>query len=126
VVASGVGGRKLVLAPVEGVPAVTNPIRPRDQILPSTGRAHLIEAKPAYHISTLDGQAAQRRAPLGDNSSGETRDDLVLFARGRSAHELALYRHGHTTITLGLLCRQCPTRRPYFRAHIKFVPTGAR
>jgi hypothetical protein len=31
--------------------------------------------------------------------------DLVLFSGGCCAHELALYRQGPASITLGLLCR---------------------
>jgi hypothetical protein len=91
VVPSRLSKCKLLCDPVEGVPAVTNPIRPREQILPAASRAHLIDAEPAYRISTIDREAAQRSAHLGDNCAMGTGDDLVLFATRREPHKLALY-----------------------------------
>src|SRR5688572_26275848 len=92
VVPSRFSERKLLCDPVEGVPAVTNSIRPRDQILPPTSRAHLIDAEPAYHISPIYREGAQRGAHLRDDGAIGARDDLVLIPGRRRTHELALYR----------------------------------
>jgi hypothetical protein len=91
VVPSGFSERELMCDPVEGVATVANPVRPGDQVLPASSRTHLLEAEPAYDISTLDREAAQRSAHLGDNCAMGTGDDLVLFATRREPHKLALY-----------------------------------
>jgi hypothetical protein len=91
VVPGGFSECQLMCDPVEGVAAVANPVRPGNQILPAASLAHFIKAEPAYDISALDGESAQRRAHLGDNSAMTTGDNLVLFAAGRNAHKLALY-----------------------------------
>ncbi len=95
VVASRLGERKLLSDPVEGVPAVAYPVRPRNQILPTTAldRFHDIEA--VHDITTVEGKAAQRGAHLGNHGAMLSRRDLVLFSSRCSAHESALYRHAY-------------------------------
>jgi hypothetical protein len=100
---------KLLGGSVEDVATVPNPVWPGDQVLSPTTTDLIFNTEAADHIPTVDGEASQRRAHFSDNGATGTGDDLVLFARGRSAHEPALYRQGRLrtrTVTLGLLCRQ--------------------
>ena len=59
--------RKLLGGSVEGVATVANSIRPRDQILSPPAADLVLHAEAADHIATVDGEAAQRRAYLGDD-----------------------------------------------------------
>ncbi len=105
VVSSRFGQRKLLGDPVEGVAAVANSIRPWDQILSPPATDLVLYSEAVDHIPAADREAAQCRADLGDNGSVISSRDLVLLSGGCGAHELALYRQGPASITLGLLCR---------------------
>ena len=95
VVASGLSERKLLSDPIEGVAAVANPVRPRNQILPTTAldRFHRHRTRVRHHDRRR--KAAQRGAHLGNHGAMLSRRDLVLFSGRCSAHELALYRHAY-------------------------------
>jgi hypothetical protein len=97
--------RKLLGGSVEGVATVANSIRPWDQILSPPATDLVLYSEAVDHIPASDREAAQCRADLGDKGSVMSSRDLVLLSGWCGAHELALYRQGPASITLGLLCR---------------------
>ena len=81
--ALGLGERELVVAPVELVLSVLEPVRPRDQHLSATGGRHLVDAVAVHHVATSDGIDAQPGSDLGDDRPLVPELDLDLLARRR-------------------------------------------
>jgi hypothetical protein len=70
-----------VLPPVERVGALLDPVRPGDQNLPSSGRAHLVHGVAVEDLAVTDREGAQPGADLEPRSRAARRGRSRL-ARG--------------------------------------------
>ena len=104
--------RQLLGLPGEGVLAVPDPVRPRDQVLTSAALDHVSSsANPRTTSTAVDRVAAQRRADLGDDGPVAPGDDLVLLAGGAMLTVSDFSGPGLRTY-LGPPCRVSQSREP--------------
>ena len=100
----GLGERELMVAALELVLSVLQPVRPGDQHLPATGSRHLVDAVAVHHVMTSDGIRPKPRTDPDDHGPLIPELDLYLLARrrdhahpGRGWRDVGLGRRPATT-----------------------------
>jgi hypothetical protein len=82
VVPVDLGQRQLVVDAVLGVAAVTDPVRPRDELLATAARAGLVRVEAGEHLDPVACPRAQSAANLDDDELVSADREVPLLAGG--------------------------------------------